>query len=48
MVDIKECFFQVKLPPEQQDIFRILWFKENDKENDLEVLKFTVPVGTLH
>ena len=32
MVDITQCFFQIKLPEAQRDLFRLLWFENNDIE----------------
>jgi len=33
MADLSKCFFQILLPRDQQDLFRILWFKNDDVEN---------------
>ena len=33
MADIRKCFSQVLLPEDQQDLFRILWFQNDDIEN---------------
>ena len=42
MGDISKCFFQIRLPKSQQNLFRILWFKNNDvKTGKLEPYKFT-------
>ena len=30
MADITKCFFQIKLPEEQRDLCRILWFEDDD------------------
>ena len=30
MADITKCLFQIKLPEEQRDLCRILWFEDND------------------
>ena len=32
MADVTKCFFQIKLPEAQSDLFRLLWFKNNDIE----------------
>ena len=42
MADVSKCFLQILLPKEQQDLFRILWFKENNFHNgEIEEFKFT-------
>ena len=42
MEDISKCFFQIRLPNSQQNLFRILWFKNNDiKTGKLEPYMFT-------
>ena len=30
IADLKECFFQISIPPEQRDIFHILWYADDD------------------
>ena len=30
MADLTKCFFQIGLPEDQCDLFRILWFNNND------------------
>ena len=30
MADLTKCFFQIGLPEDQRDLFRILWFNNND------------------
>ena len=30
MADLTKCFFQIGLPTEQRDAFRVLWFEKND------------------
>ena len=30
MADLTKCFFQIGLPEDQRDVFRILWFDDND------------------
>ena len=32
--DLPECFFQVGIPEEQQDFFRLLWFQNDDIKMD--------------
>lgn len=34
MSDVTKCFFQVQLPACQRDLFRLLWFENNDVEQD--------------
>ena len=42
MADLSQCFFQILLPENQQDYFRILWFKDDDIEKgEIQVYKFT-------
>ena len=28
--DLRECFFQVRIPENQRDFFRLLWFEDDD------------------
>ena len=32
MADVTKCFFQIKLPEAQRDLFCLLWFENNDIE----------------
>ena len=32
MADLSKCFFQILLPRDQRDLFRILWFSNDDIE----------------
>ena len=42
MSDLSKCFFQIRLPEAQQDLFRILWYKDDDvKLGEVEAYKFT-------
>ena len=42
MADITKCFFQTSLPEHQQDLFRILWYKDDDiSKGELQPYKFT-------
>ena len=41
VADLSKCVFQVKIPLEQQDLVRIVWFKNNDLNNDVEIYRFT-------
>ena len=39
MADLTKCFFQIGLPESQRDLFRILWFENNDV-NEGKIVKF--------
>ena len=42
MADLTKCFFQIDLPIDQRDLFRILWFENNDlKEGKVATFRFT-------
>ena len=42
MSDLSKCFFQIRLPEAQQDLFRILWYKDDHvKLGEVEAYKFT-------
>ena len=41
VADLSRCFFQVKIPLELQDLFRIVWFKNNNLNNHVEIHRFT-------
>ena len=42
VADLSRCFFQVKVPRFQQDLFRIVWFNNDDiVENETKVYRFT-------
>ena len=42
MADISKCFFQISMPQEQQDLFRLIWYKNNDLlEGETQVYRFT-------
>ena len=42
MADITKCFFQISLPQHQQDLFQILWYKDDDiSKGELQPYKFT-------
>ena len=32
IADVTKCFFQIELPEAQRDLFRLLWFENNDIE----------------
>ena len=34
VADLSECFFQVQIPPSQRDLYRKIWFKDNDVKTD--------------
>ena len=42
MADLTKCFFQIGVPAEQRDLFRILWFDKNDvREGNVVTYRFT-------
>ena len=42
LADLSRCFFQVKVPRSQQDLFRIVWFNNNDiVKGETKVYRFT-------
>ena len=42
VADLCKCFFQVRIPESQQDLFKLIWFKDNDIDNgDVQVYQFT-------
>ena len=42
VADISKCFFQVRIPCDQQDWFRIVWYSNNDLDNGKpQVFRFT-------
>ena len=42
MADLSKCFLQVSVPENQRDLFRLVWFKNNDiDEGEIHILKFT-------
>ena len=42
VADVSKCFFQVRIPRDQQDLFRIIWFENNDIEKGVtKVFRFT-------
>ena len=44
IADLKECFFQIGIPPEQRDFFSILWYAEDDINHELKIWCFAVHV----
>ena len=39
---LSKCFLQVQIPPSQRDLFRLIWFKDNDvKTGDVQAHHFT-------
>ena len=41
MADLSKCFFQISMPREQQDLFRLMWYDKNDIDNGhLQVFRF--------
>ena len=42
MADLSKCFFQVAMPENQQKLFRLIWFADNDIEKAaVQIFKFT-------
>ena len=42
VADVSKCFFQVGIPNDQQNLFRIVWFKNNDLDKgEPLIFKFT-------
>ena len=42
VADVSKCFFQVKLPRDQQDWFHIIWFKDNNMDSgEIQIFRFT-------
>ena len=43
VADLSKCFFQVKIPPDQRDLFRLIWFKNSEmlSDDDVQVYRFT-------
>ena len=42
MAHLSKYFFQVQIPPSQRDLFRLIWFKDNDvKTGDVQAHHFT-------
>ena len=42
MADLSKCFFQVAMPKKQRDLFRIIWFKNNDLDGgEPQVFRFS-------
>ena len=42
MADLSKCFFHVALPREQQDWFRLVWFKDNEIDiGKTQIYRFT-------
>ena len=39
--DIKKMYYQVKVPEEQQDVFRFLWWRNGDPEDEVVQYKMT-------
>ena len=44
IADLKECFFQIGIPPEQRDFFRIVGYVEDDFNRELEIWRFAIHV----
>ena len=42
VADVSKCFFQIKLPRDQQDWFHIIWFKDyNVVSGEIQIFRFT-------
>ena len=42
VADVSKCFFQIKLPQDQQDWFHIIWFKDNNIDSgEIQIFRFT-------
>ena len=41
MEDLSKCFFQVAKPEKQRDLFRIIWFRNNDLDGEPQVFRFS-------
>ena len=42
VADVSKCFFQVSIPSDQQNLFRIVWYKNNDLDKGKpQIFKFT-------
>ena len=42
IADASKCFFQIKLPRDQQDWFHIIWFKVNNMgSGEIQIFRFT-------
>ena len=42
VTDVSKCFFQVGIPRDQQDLFRIVWFENNDLDRGVtQIFRFT-------
>ena len=44
IADLKECFFQIGIPPEQRDYFCILWYVDDNIDSEIEILRFAMHV----
>ena len=42
MANVSKCFFQVSIPESQRDLFRLIWFKDNDLVSGFtQIYRFT-------
>ena len=42
MADLSKCFFQVSVPESQRDLFRVVWYRNNNLEKgEAQVFRFT-------
>ena len=44
IADLRECFFQIGILPEQRDLFHILWYADDNLEKEIEAWRFTVHI----
>ena len=42
MADLSKCFFQVSMPEDQRDLFRLIWYEDNDVDRGvIKIFHFT-------
>ena len=42
MADLSKCFFQIAMPEHQQDLFRLVWYSDNDIDGGkIQIFRFT-------
>ena len=44
ITDLKECFFQIGIPPEERDYFHIKCYADDNIDRELEIWRFAVHV----
>ena len=45
IADSNECFFQIGIPPEQRNLFHILWYVDDDLEEAIETWRLLSMFG---